>query len=33
MGEFVNKKKPTLLAVSFAAIIIAFDAYLLIQMM
>ncbi|MFL6502630.1 MAG: Nramp family divalent metal transporter [Nitrososphaera sp.] len=33
MGEFVNKKKTTLLAVSFAAVIIAFDAYLLIQMM
>ncbi|MDQ3836848.1 MAG: Nramp family divalent metal transporter [Thermoproteota archaeon] len=33
MGEFVNKKKTTLLAVSFAAIIIAFDVYLLIQTM
>jgi manganese transport protein len=33
MGPFVNKKKTTLLAVGFAAIIIAFDAYLLIQTM
>src|ERR671923_2041232 len=33
MGEFVNKKKTTLLAIGFAAIIIAFDAYLLIQTM
>jgi manganese transport protein len=31
MGEFVNKRKTTLLVVSFAVIIIAFDAYLLIQ--
>ena len=31
MGIFVNKKKTTFLAVGFAAIIIAFDAYLLIQ--
>jgi manganese transport protein len=31
MGAFVNEKKTTLLAVGFAAIIIAFDAYLLIH--
>src|ERR671926_57734 len=33
MGTFVNKKKTTLLAIGFAAIIIAFDVYLIIQTM